>query len=128
MNIHRIEWFYSNDVYTNIVDNSLVQAALVSSDQIASLGSAERAVIAKDEFWNNAATQVGFATRNFPHVTDWSQLPMGGLLVPPKPLFLGIDSVLLAAAAQVYIRIFFTIVQLKDADYFELLETFRFYG
>jgi hypothetical protein len=59
---------------------------------------------------------------------DFSTMPGGGLLVPPKPLYLAGASVGLASAADIYFRIYFTIVKLTDAEYLELLETRRAFG
>lgn len=59
---------------------------------------------------------------------DFSTLPGGGLLVPPKPLFLAGASAGLANAATIYYRIYFTMIRLSDSEYLELLETRRAFG
>lgn len=59
---------------------------------------------------------------------NFSGLSGGGLLIPPKPLYFGINTGGLASAATAYLRIYFTIVQLTDSEYLELLETRRAFG
>jgi hypothetical protein len=58
---------------------------------------------------------------------DFSDFPGGGMLIPPKPLYVAMASTNFSAAGEGYVWIYFTIKTLKDADYFELLETFRFF-
>ena len=59
---------------------------------------------------------------------DYSTLSGGGILIPPKPLYLAMGSSGLAAAGAMKVRIYFTMVKLADADYLELLETRRAFG
>lgn len=63
-----------------------------------------------------------------PDVYDFSSLDGGGLIVTPKPLFIGIDTAGLASAASAIIRIFFVVIKLSGTDYFELLETRHYFG
>ncbi len=63
-----------------------------------------------------------------PYVKDLSTLPGGGLLVSPKPLYLFVKGASLPNPGTVKLRLFFTIVKMKDAEYFELLEARNFFG
>lgn len=62
-----------------------------------------------------------------PIVSDFSTLPGGGLLVPPKPLYFCIGSAGLATPCTAIIRMYFTVIALQDQEYLELLESRRSY-
>jgi len=59
---------------------------------------------------------------------DFSTLPGGGILIPPKPLYFGGDSDGFASAATLAVRIYFTVEKLTGEQYLELLETRRAFG
>ena len=129
LNIHMIQYFYNANLYADMdIDQFISQAGLVGSNQISDIGSDERPVFDKKEIYaNRVGTPTSFETQFFPLISDFTGLPNGGLLLPPKPLYVAIDSTNGTTAHTLYMRLFFTIVALKDADYFELLETFRFF-
>jgi hypothetical protein len=106
-----------------------MSVALVASNQISSLSATERAVI--DNVRYAVADSGTPATANLqqvPMVKDFANLPGGGILVAPKPLYVGIDTTGFAGSAGVDVRLYFTIVSLKPEEYFELLESRRFFG
>lgn len=127
--MHRIEYFFGLATYDELAANAdFVQIALTSSNSLGSLGSNERALIDKLEI--DCIASGAPANLNIiqaPFVKDWSGLPGGGLLIPPKPLYVGMTSVGFAAAGTGYARMYFTLKKLSDADYLELVETFRFF-
>ncbi len=63
-----------------------------------------------------------------PMIDDFSQLPGGGLLITPRPLYLWTLGTNLASASSPIMRMYFTIIKLQPADYFELLESRQFFG
>lgn len=63
-----------------------------------------------------------------PFTNDLSTLPGGGVLVPCRPIFLWTVSAGLAAAGYVQARIYFTVVDLKAEEYWELVESTRMIG
>lgn len=63
-----------------------------------------------------------------PLVDDFSTLPGGGILITPKPLYMFMMGANLASAGTVKMRMFFTIINLKAEEYFELLESRQFFG
>lgn len=63
-----------------------------------------------------------------PWIKDWSNLPQGGLLIAPKPLYLWAKGTALAAAMTIKARIFFTVIAMKPEEYFELLESRQYFG
>lgn len=107
----------TGDVIAGGLVNSAAPASLAMSDQnVVDLMS-----IIRHDLGAAAAGVV--ITR--PLVHDFSTLPGGGLLVPPKPLYFAGASSGLASAATIIFRMYFVIVQLTDAEYLELLETRR---
>lgn len=63
-----------------------------------------------------------------PFIRDLSTLPGGGELVPCRPIFLWSVSAGLVAAGFVQARIYFTVVDLKADEYWELVEASRLVG
>jgi len=63
-----------------------------------------------------------------PWTKDFSQLPGGGLLVPPNPIYLWAKGIGLAAAQTVLARMFYTVKVLKAEDFWELVEQRRMIG
>ena len=60
-----------------------------------------------------------------PIVLDFSNLPGGGILVPADRLYIAVKSENLAALANAAMRIYYTVVPLAPADYWELIEARR---
>lgn len=102
---------------------------LAASNSFATPSPAERSIIT---FQNRTMVDYGTAGNNIvwtePVKEDFSTFPGGGLLVVPKPLFLFVKGANLATPAHVTVRIYFTIKELKDAEYLELLETRAYFG
>lgn len=102
---------------------------LAVSDQIAAIGIDQSAVID----WNRV-TRIDFGAAasgiqfNMPVSKDFSQLPGGGLLVPPNPIFIFAQGIALAGPYQVQARMFYTVKSLKPEDFWELVELRRMIG
>lgn len=127
--IHRLE-MYSNVATAQLVSGAdILRSAITQSNQISSISPSERAIV---DLFELRIIQAGTPANNEllvePVVHDWSQVPGGGLLVAPKPLYLAVDTSGYTATETVDMRIYFTIKKLRDAEYFELLESRRFYG
>jgi hypothetical protein len=58
----------------------------------------------------------------------FSELPGGGILVPPNPLYLFGQGSGLTAAVSVVARVFYTVKELKPEEYWELVEMRRVLG
>lgn len=105
------------------------EMAVTASNTIANLGIDQQAVIHRMRVqradFGAAASGSVFQT---PYVYDFSTLPGGGVMITPKPWYIGMNSSGLASAATGNVRFFFTIVKLAPQDYFELMETRAFFG
>ncbi len=58
-----------------------------------------------------------------PVITDFTTLPMGGMLVAANPIYLGVFSAGLSTALVVDVDILFTFIELSDSDYIELIQS-----
>lgn len=127
--IHRLEYFLSSSTKVEVIANTdSIQIGLVASNQITSIGSTERSVYDKLELQGIVSGTPGnYIQEMEPYVHDFTTFPMQGILVPPKPLYVAMDSGGLAVAGVGYLHITFTIKELSDSEYFELLETYRFF-
>ena len=63
-----------------------------------------------------------------PFTKSFADLPGGGLLVPPNPIYLFALGAGLIAAHTVQVRMFYTVVKLKVEDFWELVEQRRMIG
>lgn len=79
----------------------------------------------------NNITHLSFGTAatamflNKPIVKDFSALPMGGILIPPNPLYLYSVGSGLAAASVTTARIHYLTYELSTEDYWQLVEARR---
>ena len=125
--IQRIEYIFNWSVFTamNASADQFVQA-LTTSDQIVDLSVANLDVV---DQYSVRRQDFGTAASGFvferPAAHDFSTLAGSGLLIPPRPLYAAVQTVSIASAYTFYLRIFFKMVQLKDSEYLELLETRR---
>lgn len=72
----------------------------------------------------STANGTAFAWQLSPVTKDWSTLPGGGILVPPRPLYLFINSDAgVAGTPAITSWVYFTVVNLTDAQYLELIQT-----
>ena len=129
--IHRIDYAIAPGAYNLLVDNSdHIEVALTQSNQLTGLSLIHNAVV--DKFAINVASVAAAADYvlllDIPWTHDFTGLPNGGILVAPKPLYMGIRSAGLAAVISGTMRVSFTVIPLKGEEYFELLESRRFFG
>lgn len=126
--INRLEYIINQDAYSLLIntdDNFYV--SVVASNQITGIGLNNQAVI---DHIMVGATKFGTpATAEIikqPIVKDLSTLPGGGILVIPSPIYLAVKGTSLASAVSgVGLRFYFTVMDLKPEEYWELLESRR---
>jgi hypothetical protein len=128
--IHRLEYEPSaNTMQEMTADGDSVTIALTQSNSLTTLVATEVEVIDR-RVWRRHDYGAAAAAEIHDDILtgDFMFFPGGGLLVPPKPLYVGASSNGLASAAVFHVRLYFSIVQLTDAEYLELLETRRAFG
>lgn len=103
--------------------------AITQSNQITALSLDQNAIVDKIKLkGHSSGAPATLLVLEQPWKKDYTGLPGGGILVAPRPLYIGMNTSGFAAAGYAAIRFYFTIVSLKDAEYFELLESRRFFG
>ena len=124
--IQRIEWYLSQATYGLMIDGSdHIEIALTASSSIASLGLEMPSVIDLLDLQRVQATNVGFNFQIMPIIRDFANLPGGGLIIAPRPLFMAIEGISLATPASVECRFYFTQKVLKADEYLELIDFYR---
>lgn len=129
--IHRLEYFnlsLAAAVFNGTGDQ--VTVALTVANTLAAINTAAAyADPTMLDIMNVYRQDLGTAASGFfletPYVKDFSQLPGGGLIVPPSPLYGAIQGSGLASAASCLIRGYFTVLELKPDEYWELVEARR---
>lgn len=127
--ISRLDYRVPHAVANFAAGNDLVEFGLSVSDQLASIGMEYSGVID----WNNlmrhdlGTAGTGFFDR-MPLSKSFADLPGGGLLVPPNPVFIFVKGTALTTAVTVEARMFYTVKKLKVEDFWELVEMRRMIG
>lgn len=127
--ISRIEYFININTTTFAATGDSVIFGLTTSNTITAINIAQNAVfdyfnLARFDFGTAASGELVTSLR----MKDLSTLPGGGLLVPPNPIYLGVQGAAAPAVFTVEARIFFTVVTMKTEDFWELVEMRRMIG
>lgn len=125
--IHRISYYLDNTSLNEFgaASDQLI-AGITVSNKVASLDLSDPAVI---DLFNLAIRPIG-TPANFqwwlqPFTRDFSTLPMGGILIPPRPVYLAVISAGFASPAVLNARFEFTVRSLTPDEYWELVESYR---
>lgn len=125
--IVRLEWFQLFGRMLAASDE--LNFGLSQSNSFTNVNPDEQAIIT---FHKQVITDYGTAGNNHlfeePVVDDFTTLPGGGLLITPKPLYIFVKGLNLAATGDARLRMFFTVIPMKDAEYLELLEVRQFFS
>ena len=75
--------------------------------------------------YHESGTPANFSFFHSPTVFSYADMPGGGLIVPPNPLYLGVKGAGLAGAQSVSCRFWYSTLQLTPDEYWELVEARR---
>ena len=124
--IHRVEYEYDlNAMQFNSTGDSM-EMGFSTSDQIMTIASTNPAVV--DRFrcmradFGAAAASYQFTS---PFVKDFTNLPGGGIIIPPNPVYGFVKGTGLAAVAGFVLRMFYTNRPLAADEFWELVEARR---
>lgn len=124
--VSRIEWFISGTELQKIAAaDDKIQLALVASNAISALTLDNPAVIDLMEIMLWFSTAVGYVPIIDPIARDFSQLPGGGLIIAPRPLYLAAKGTSLATAVTASMRFYFQVLDLTADNYLELVDFYR---
>lgn len=125
--IHRLEYFL-NDIAAGQFNatGDYMTLALTASASVATLAMEDPAVldllqVRRSDFGAAANAHMDV----FPWVKDFTELPGGGLIVAPNPLYLAAKGNGLVAASSSLVKIFYTNYALAADEYWELVESRR---
>ena len=125
--IQRLMWYNFQTLLAATTD--AIQFGLSASNSWSAPSASQGSII---HFHEQSLLDYGTAGNNILHkqpvVDDFTTLPGGGMLIAPKPLYLFAKGSNLSNPSSPQMRMFFTIVKLSDADYFELLESRHYFG
>ncbi len=128
--INRIEYVFDSGLILEMDEETdLVQFGLSTSDTfaVATVGTPQ---VIDYNFFITLLQGAGVSSHivKQPWVKDLSTLPGGGLLVPCRPIFLWMVTGGMSAPGELLARIYFTVVDLKAEEYWELVEATRLVG
>lgn len=125
--LHRLEWFIDATAWGALVaTDDRISAALCSTNSLTELSLGDAGVIDFADFGIKLLSSVGFQITLGPNATrDFTSLPGGGLLIAPRPLYVAVQGVSLAAAQTVRVRGYYTQKVLSADEYIELVDFYR---
>lgn len=127
--ISRMEWYLTPATVNLIIGaGDSLQMALTASQNITTLGLDNAAVIDMHQLSFYSLSAVGFKIWDMPIIRDFSTLPGGGMIVAPRPLYVGLVGVSLATVASAEVRISFQQKVLSPDEYIELVDFYRIVG
>ncbi len=125
--INRIEYYITNTLASQFNgDGDSIAFALTATDQMTSMELSNAAVID----WNEVLRQDWGTAGNAdlyikPIVKDFNQMPGGGIIVTPNPIYLGVKGTGLVAVATVKARFWYSTLEMAPDQYWELVEARR---
>lgn len=128
--ISRVEYVFSLACMLQFdAETDVVTYGLCTSNSIASAAIGEPQIFDYNRL-QEILTAAGVSSHlvQQPFVKDLSTLPSGGLLIPSRPIFLYMVSEGWTIAGELWARIYFTVVDLKADEYWELVEATRLVG
>ena len=123
--INRIEWSVDIVATDTGADNDYLNYGLSTSNSWTTPSIMEQTILDFNSLILRSYSQVGVEYQYQPLVKDFSQLPGGGILAPPTPLFVWAKGNGLGSAQTVTARMMYTVLSLKPEEYWELVESRR---
>lgn len=127
--LSRLEYFFTVTVTNWAATNDRIDFGLAVSNSFTTVALSENAIL---DLNNMRRLDMGTAGSGFfqyqPFMKDLSTIPGGGLLVPPNPIYIFAQGTALTSAVTVNCRMFYTSVDLKADEFWELVEMRRMVG
>jgi hypothetical protein len=124
--VHRMEYYFPTPTAAGFPDDGdrvtcglVVRNDLTHIDDITNLSVVDWAQFRKFEEGTPAVS----SWLHWPTVHDFTGLPSGGILVAPNPLYMAIEGENIGGAQYCFVRIFYSVMDMKGDDYYELLQT-----
>lgn len=124
--ISRIEYWLATATRMDTSTDS-VQACLAAADKITDISKQNDPLVIDNISYARAdfgAAASGLLVIN-PVVKDFSSLPGGGLIVAPAPLYAVLQGGGCSAANVIWVKLFYTYIELATDEYWQLVESRR---
>lgn len=123
----RLEWWIPPaSVLLLVAAADNIQAALTASQNITDLDLDNAAVIDVMRLGIVAPSDTTSCTPiTMPLIRDFSAMPGGGLIIAPRPLYVGVMGASLASASTAECRGYFRQIDLKAEEYLDLVDFYR---
>jgi len=125
--ISRVEYSFGiGKLALLVAEADYIQAGITVSNKLTGFDLSDPALIDSVSIGElDFGTPANAVLPREPWVNDYSGLQGGGILIAPNPIYVAIFGYSLAAVAYVEARIYFTYVDLKPEEYWELVESRR---
>lgn len=125
--IHRIYWYFNRTQIAKLVASSdSIAVAVTLSNKMTDLELDDISVVDMLELLLFIkGTPASANVYQVPWVRDFTNLPGGGLIVPPRPIYVAVRGYGLSNAVTVAARVLFTHKELAPDEYWELVEATR---
>ena len=127
--ISRIDYFFQTGPAQFGADGDALDYGISVMDTLTDVGPRLAAIVDSNTLtrqdWGVAASS---EMRQLPVTRNFADLPGGGLLIPPNPVYIYARGTALAGPHTVAARLFYTMRQLKTEDFWELVEQRRMIG
>ena len=124
--IQRLEYYPTlATVNENDTAADIIQIAITKSNLLSSLVLSSSAVLDLFEFRSHFRSDIASQDYIAPWSRNFTDLAGGGLLVLPYPLYLGIKCTAHISVGSAQMRMFFSTIELSDAQWVELVEQTR---
>jgi len=118
--LHRLEWYVPQATRALIIDSAdKFDMGMTASRSLTTLALNESSMI------DLLSVQGGDSFPQMPLIRDFSGLPGGGKLIPPRPLFVALKGLSVASAGTINLRFLFTMREVSAEDYYNLLDFYR---
>lgn len=123
--ISRIEYFWLGSLAFAAANDGITMGILTSNNPT-EITPEQVAVI---DMTRQLRADFGTAANGWiftvPIIRNFSDLPGGGLIVPPNPIYLALEGLNQPAVLTMDVRIYYTAVELKGDEFWELVEARR---
>jgi len=125
--VNRLEWYIPPATLALCVGGGdYIEMALCASNNISTLALNAPSVIDLNLYRMDAiGTPASALPSNWPLVRSFENLPGGGLIIAPRPLYVGVKSTSIASAATVEVRMNFRQIMMTPDEYIELIDFYR---
>lgn len=124
--VSRIEYWFGNLQQMNSAGDAIYGALLAAGSVVDVTNQADPIIIDSMRLQRlDLGTAASGIIQSFPWVKDFSDLPGGGLLMAPAPLYAAVQGVGGAGTVNLWMRLYYTYMSLSTEEYWELVESRR---